>query len=1331
MKRIRNICIICLLFITLIIIANNQKSIHLGNKKTNIQGANKSVTAIQGKVFEANELMQEGPDGKHAERNTNYLQELINEASLTGGAIVKIPAGKYYFGVGEGNYRKNQEGRITESWAITCRNNVTIIGEGQDQTILKPYGAVTAPNRGGVDMFFFNDYALYNATNYLENANFKNFTIDGIEATAELYNSSGKGFMINLFKNCSWDNITVKNTSGTGFGIDCPINSSITNCTAEGCGKDGDENSYGASGFGIGTGFSEDESIYIYNCISNNNKKFGFFFEHQGKFNDDLTNIKYKAQKSQGFVISNCIASGNLYDFGGERAYDVTYENCSSVRSTSPDWDAYNRSALHFVDYSIRCHIVNFETEKKFNDVTDKKRYYYDAVYWAQKNGITEGSGREYNFYPEDSATKLQSVVFLYRLSELEGDAIIYGVQANTLNSQIITGFNDIVGSNQNSIAVKWAVDNDIITATSDKMFNPNNTVTRAEFITMLYNFAGRPTATGNNPFIDVLNTDYFKDAAIWAKNIGIVNGTDNSSFSPETKCTRAMVVTFLYRYLNSINTQENYRPVKQVSLTKNNNRSTTTNMFNITYNLLGGTLEQKNPIRYSLDSSDYVRLNNPTKKGYVFNGWTGSNIKSQGYTTTNYIPNKSVTINMNELGNKTYSANWTPISYSIKFDANGGTGEMQEELFTYDVPQILETNSFVKSCYEFKEWNTKPDGTGVSYQDGALINNDQQIVNDALDSLDYTVTLYAQWSLKRHYYNTTIVLPTCTQEGYTKYTCKECGDTYIDNKIPAIGHNLIEQEIHDSTCTENGYKIFKCKNCDYETNETIPAKGHSFENDVCIICGENNKYAIINIIFNNLDKDYRQLLEGKYNITIRNFKSLEYNGEYCTPYYDSSFTIRNKYLKEFQLKSVKFYGDEPIYITLQEVEAPEGYELLNDGKEIYIEIPKGEWPAIVDAPNKTRNTVSNKVVDAALFDEEEPIVVAINTFREKKQQTNEITLLSVDEPKTENVIEENTQIKGANNKNSIININFNNFDKDHHLLLEGKFNITMANFKSLEYNGKYYTLYNESSVTIRNKYLKEFQLKNVKFYGDEPIYITLQEVEAPEGYELLNDGKEIYIEIPKGEWPAVFDAPNKTRNAVSNKIVDATLFDDEEPFVVAINTFREKQQQTNEITLLSVDEPKTEIIIEENTQKSTNNTSTKTTTNSNTTAKKTTTSLFSRCISALGLNKYKLNNKTTTTTTPKQTTIVKQNNTASKTETKKEDVTQNSTATKTETKKENSIPKSSTIISSCMNILGINSSKTSNTKTSTTTKKNTVTNTISTINLWNTFNSIKLKLKK
>jgi len=146
---------------------------------------------------------------------------------------------------------------------------------------------------------------------------------------------------------------------------------------------------------------------------------------------------------------------------------------------------------------------------------------------------------------------------------------------------------------------------------------------------------------------------------------------------------------------------------------------------YTIVYNLNNGTAE--NVGTYTIESED-ITLNNPTREGYTFAGWTGTGLD---------VVTENVTITKGSTGNKEYTANWTANTYEIVFNSNAGTGTMENETMTYDVSKTLTANAFTYEDHVFIGWNTQADGNGTSYEDKASVNN---LVTEG------TITLYAQW---------------------------------------------------------------------------------------------------------------------------------------------------------------------------------------------------------------------------------------------------------------------------------------------------------------------------------------------------------------------------------------------------------------------------------------------------------------------------------------------------------------------------------------------------------------------------------------------------------
>ena len=168
-----------------------------------------------------------------------------------------------------------------------------------------------------------------------------------------------------------------------------------------------------------------------------------------------------------------------------------------------------------------------------FRDVpTDA--YYYEAVKWAQKKGITGGIGNDL-FGPYQPCTRAQIVTFLWRAAgspEPEGTA---------------AGMTDVAAGSYYEKAVAWAIENGITTGTADGRFSPNAPCTRAQAVTFLFR-ASKASADGAPAFSDVAADAYYAEAVKWATDNGITTGTTSSTFSPGSGCTRAQIVTFLWR---------------------------------------------------------------------------------------------------------------------------------------------------------------------------------------------------------------------------------------------------------------------------------------------------------------------------------------------------------------------------------------------------------------------------------------------------------------------------------------------------------------------------------------------------------------------------------------------------------------------------------------------------------------------------------------------------------------------------------------------------------------------------------------------------------------
>ena len=159
--------------------------------------------------------------------------------------------------------------------------------------------------------------------------------------------------------------------------------------------------------------------------------------------------------------------------------------------------------------------------------------YFYEAVKWAVKNGITTGVGNDL-FAPEQPCTRAQIVTFLWRA-------------AGSPEPKTASSFTDVPANAYYAKAVAWAVENGITNGMTATTFAPDATCTRGQSVTFLYR-ALKGTASGSTNFTDVASDAFYADAINWAVANNVTNGTSATTFSPNSDCTRAQSVTFLYR---------------------------------------------------------------------------------------------------------------------------------------------------------------------------------------------------------------------------------------------------------------------------------------------------------------------------------------------------------------------------------------------------------------------------------------------------------------------------------------------------------------------------------------------------------------------------------------------------------------------------------------------------------------------------------------------------------------------------------------------------------------------------------------------------------------
>ena len=173
-----------------------------------------------------------------------------------------------------------------------------------------------------------------------------------------------------------------------------------------------------------------------------------------------------------------------------------------------------------------------------FQDMPAKDHWSHDAIDWAIVNHVTAGTS-ETTFSPKNTCTRAQIVTFLWRAAG--------SPEPETTENP----FEDVPDDKYYYKAVQWAAETAVTGGTSETTFSPDDGCTRAQVVTFLWRFAGSPEPTAStNPFEDVPDGKYYAKAVLWAAETGITAGTSNTTFSPNETCTRAQIVTFLWRFM-------------------------------------------------------------------------------------------------------------------------------------------------------------------------------------------------------------------------------------------------------------------------------------------------------------------------------------------------------------------------------------------------------------------------------------------------------------------------------------------------------------------------------------------------------------------------------------------------------------------------------------------------------------------------------------------------------------------------------------------------------------------------------------------------------------
>ena len=255
---------------------------------------------------------------------------------------------------------------------------------------------------------------------------------------------------------------------------------------------------------------------------------------------DPDTSTKYFIRAAAGENGSITPAGAVPVREGGDQSFSITPDKGYKVARVLVD----GRSVGAVTSYTFcnvkENHTITTEFVKsdaqtgKFVDVPQGS-YYEEAVDWAVDAGITTGMDATH-FAPDGICTRAQAVTFLWRAAGSPKPV------SRTMP------FTDVPANSYYYDAVLWAVENGITKGTSATTFSPEQNCTRAQIVTFLWRAEGMPESGSRNPFADVSASAYYAEAVLWAVKEDITKGTSSTAFSPDEYCTRAQIVTFLWR---------------------------------------------------------------------------------------------------------------------------------------------------------------------------------------------------------------------------------------------------------------------------------------------------------------------------------------------------------------------------------------------------------------------------------------------------------------------------------------------------------------------------------------------------------------------------------------------------------------------------------------------------------------------------------------------------------------------------------------------------------------------------------------------------------------
>jgi len=261
------------------------------------------------------------------------------------------------------------------------------------------------------------------------------------------------------------------------------------------------------------------------------------------RYNGNGHSYSYYTIKATAGAGGSISPSGNVsVREGRDQTFTITPDKGYAVANVKIDGKSIGAVKSYTFENVSRTHTIEVIFMKAngnpqtgvFVDVATGS-YYDDAVDWAVENGITQGTD-DTHFSPDGICTRAQAVTFLWRAA------------GSPKPETRAMPFTDVPVGSYYYDAVLWAVENGITKGTSDTTFSPNMTCSRAQIVAFLWRSEKSPAAGTANPFADVKSTAYYAGAVLWAVREDITKGTTSTTFSPDADCTRAQIVTFLWR---------------------------------------------------------------------------------------------------------------------------------------------------------------------------------------------------------------------------------------------------------------------------------------------------------------------------------------------------------------------------------------------------------------------------------------------------------------------------------------------------------------------------------------------------------------------------------------------------------------------------------------------------------------------------------------------------------------------------------------------------------------------------------------------------------------